>query len=203
MKKFILMTLLCVSSLAIAQNLKATPRTITVNGSTLNTSKEVVYKTKVILSMDNNYYADVPCTTLKELQEKYFGELKKQSLDISKFVEDELAYSTMGYRTNGIVYRFETKSKDDIVKVLGLKMSQVQTSYVKVKSLLTQGEIKTLTKAALKDARQNAEMVADVSGEKLGNIYSISGNYGPNEDWTALTSDEDYFRLTVVYTLLD
>ena len=203
MKKFILMTLLCVSSLAIAQNLKATPRTITVNGSTLNTSKEVVYKTKVILSMDNNYYADVPCTTLKELQEKYFGELKKQSLDISKFVEDELAYSTMGYRTNGIVYRFETKSKDDIVKVLGLKMSQVQTSYVKVKSLLTQGEIKTLTKAALKDARQNAEMVADVSGEKLGNIYSISGNYGLNEDWSALTSDEDYFRLTVVYTLLD
>ena len=203
MKKFILMTLLCVSSLAIAQNLKATPRTITVNGSSLNTSKEVVYKTKVILSMDNNYYADVPCTTLKELQEKYFGELKKQSLDISKFVEDELAYSTMGYRTNGIVYRFETKSKDDIVKVLGLKMSQVQTSYVKVKSLLTQGEIKTLTKAALKDARQNAEMVADVSGEKLGNIYSISGNYGLNEDWSALTSDEDYFRLTVVYTLLD
>lgn len=203
MKRFILMVLLCVSTFAISQNSTGNPRTITVQGSAVRSSKNIVYKTNITLSLENNYYADNPCGTIEELEEKYFTELKKQHIDKSKFVKDELAYAGTGYRKNRTMYRFETPSKDEILKVVGIKMGQVQTSYVQVKTLLDQDEIKALTKMALKDARNNANMVAEITGEKLGKIYSISGNYGAYEYWRTPSSDEDYFRLTVVYTLID
>lgn len=204
MKQFILVILLCISTFGIAQN-STSERTITVYGSAKKNSVELIYKTDVTLSLESGYYAENPCTTLEELEAKYFEELKNLNIDTSKFIRDDLAYAASGYRKDGTVLRFETKDKAEILKVTSIRMTQAMPSYVQVKSVISEAEIKILTKQALADARKNAELLAESAGEEVDKIYSIGGSYSSDGDeyWRSPSIDPEYYRLTVVYTLKD
>lgn len=202
MKHLIIILLLGISTFGIAQTTNA-KRTITVYGSVVKPSDNAIYKTDITLTLDSGYYGDGPCQTLDELMEKYYAEIKKQNIDPSKFTRDDLAYVSTGYRKDGTVLRFETTDKNEIIKVTSVKMGQVFPSYVQMKSILSESEIKRLTKKALENARQNAEVLAEIAGEQIDQIHAISGSYDSASDayWQSPTADSDYFRLTVVYTL--
>ncbi|WP_400078156.1 hypothetical protein [Winogradskyella sp. R77965] len=204
MKQFILAALLCISTFGMAQTI-TNQRTVTVYGSALKPTNEVLYKTEVTLTMDNGYYDDSPYKTLDDLMAKYYEELKKENVDISKFTRDDLAYVASGYRKKGTTLRFITKDKKEILRVTGIKMAQVMPSYVQVKSETTDEDVKMLTKKALVDARKNAEILTESAGEELDKIYSINSSYSSGYDsyWKSPNSSSEYFSITVVYTLKD
>jgi len=203
-KQFILAALLCVSTLGIAQS-TSTPKTITVYGSVKKQPKKMIYKTEVTLTMDNGYYDDSPYKTLESLMAKYYEELKNLNIDTSKFIQDDLAYAATGYRKGGTVLRFETSNQEEIIKLTSVKMTQVTPSYVQVKSVFSEAEIKAMTKAAVADARKSAELLAEAADEEIDGLYSISGRYnvGADEYWRSANSGPEYFSVTVVYKLKD
>lgn len=202
MKHILIVALFLISNFGIAQN-TTNERTITVYGSTKKIPSVVVYKTDVTLSLENSYYSDNPCATLEELEAKYYEELKKLNIDTSKFTKDDLAYAATGYRKDGTILRFETKNKAEIIEVTSIRMTQVMPSYVQVKSILSESEIKLLTQNALADARKNADFIAEIAGEEVDKIFSIGGSYGSGKDeyWRSPSADSEYFTLTVVYAL--
>lgn len=203
MKQFILIVMFCVSIFGKAQNPTA-EKTITVYGSVEKVLEGGTYKTEVTLSLENGYYGDGPYKTLDELLTKYYEEVKKLNIDTSKFTRADLAYAATGYRKEGTILRYETKSKKDILKVTSIKMSQAMPSYVQVKYKTSEAEIKLLTQKALKDARENAEILTEASGEELDKIYSITSyNLGEDDYWRVPNSNPEFFRITVVYTLKD
>ncbi|MBC2845764.1 SIMPL domain-containing protein [Winogradskyella flava] len=203
-KHFILLMLLLVTTFRGVSAQAIQDRTITVYGSALKTSSDATYKTDITLSLDNNYYSDSPCKTLEELKAKFFEEVKKLNIDTKRFIIDDLAYVATGYRKDGTILHFETKSKDEILKITTIRMAQVMPSYVQVKYSMTDAEIAKLTKDALKDAKKNAEMVAEAAGEEIDKVYAISSyDYGGSSYWTSLNAEEGSFRLTVVYKLKD
>lgn len=204
MKNIIAIVLLLMATFGMAQS-PTNQRSITVYGTAIKSEGNVTYKTDITLSLDSGYYSENPCTTVEELEAKYFAELKKLNIDTSKFTKDDLAYAATGYRKDGTVLRFETKSKAEIVKVTNIKMAQVMPSYVQMKSTLSEVEIKILTQKALVDARKNADLLAETAGEEVDKVFSIGGSYSSGTDsyWRTPTADPEYFRLTVVYTLKD
>ncbi|WP_299123392.1 SIMPL domain-containing protein [uncultured Winogradskyella sp.] len=203
MKHFIIVVLLCISTFGISQN-ATTERTITTYGSVVIESNELLYKTDVTLSLENNYYAENPCTTLEELKEKYFKEVKNRGVDITKFVQDDMAYSATGYRNDGTTLHFETKDKEEMLSVVQIKMAQVMPSYVQVKNIISKDEVKKLAKEAIEEARKNAELLAEVSGEKIDKIHSINSyDLDGNSYWRSPSSGPSYLRLTVIYALKD
>ncbi|NRD20489.1 hypothetical protein HNV08_10560 [Winogradskyella eckloniae] len=203
MKQLILVILLCVSTLGIAQDNKAV-RTITTYGSVEIQSEKKQYKTDVTLSLENNYYAENPCTTLEELKAKYFEAVKKLGVDTSKFVQDDLAYAATGYRKDGTILHFETLEKTEILKVTSINMAQVMPSYVQVRDVVSKNQLKELVNSALKKAKANALLLTEASGEELDRIYSIN-SYDLDGDayWRTPNSGPSYLRLTVVYLLKD
>ena len=204
MKQFIIIALLCISTFGIAQT-TTDKRTVTVYGSAIKPVNEVFYKTEVTLTMDNGYYDDSPYKTLDDLMAKYYEELKKENVDISKFTRDDLAYVASGYRKEGTILKFITKDKKEILKVTGIKMAQIMPSYVQVKSETKEADIILLTEKALINARRNADIIADSMGSEIDEILSINTGYsiGNDDYWRSPNSGPDYFNLTVVYTLKD
>lgn len=203
MKQFIIALLLCVSTLGIAQS-ATSERTISTNGSVAIESKELLYKTDITLSLENNYYAENPCTSIEELKTKYFEAAKNLGVDISKFIQDDLAYAATGYRKGGTLLHFETKDKAEILNVTSINMAQVMPSYVQVKDIISEKQTKELVEKAIAEAQKNANILAEASGEKIDRIYSIN-SYDLDGDsyWRTPSSGPSYLRLTVVYLLKD
>jgi uncharacterized protein YggE len=203
MKQFILAALICISTFGAAQS-TTKERTITTYGSVVIESDELLYKTDVTLSLENSYYADNPCTTLDELKAKYFAEVKKRGVDVSKFIQDDMAYSATGYRNDGTTLHFQTKDKEEMLSVVTIKMAQVMPSYVQVKDVVSEDEVKQLAKKAISEARENAELLAEISGEKVDKIYSINSyDLDGSSYWRSPSSGPSYLRLTVVFLLKD
>lgn len=202
MKHFITTVVICVSLFGFSQQIQPNLKTITVNGSADIISSTVLYKTEVTLSLDNNYYTDNPCTTIDELKAKYFAELKKQGIDTSKFKENQLAYFASGYRKDGTILTYITSDKDEILKVSKLKMGQINAAYVQTKSEVDDNQTAKIIKQAVEDARNNAQLIANASGKKLGEIQSIS-SYDISADtyWQSLNYKHPKLRLTVVFAL--
>lgn len=204
MRQFILLALISISTFGIAQNNLTNHRTITVYGTVEKPLEDVIYKTEVTLTIEKGYYDEGPYKTLNELLTKYYDEVKGLNIDMSKFVRDDLAFAATGYRKEGTILRYQTDNKEDIIKLTSIKMSQVLPSYIQVKSKMTDEQIKSLTEKALKDARNNAEILAEASGGEIDKIFSI-GSYdlGSYTYWRTANSVPEFFRLTVVYTLKD
>lgn len=203
MKQFIVALLLCTSVHGIAQN-PTTERTISTNGSVAIESKELLYKTDITLSLENSYYAENPCTSIEELKTKYFEAAKNLGVDISKFIQDDLAYAATGYRKGGTLLHFETKDKAEILNVTSINMAQVMPSYVQVKDIITEKQTKELVAKAIAEAQNNANILAEASGEKIDRIYSINSyNLDGDSYWRTPSSGPSYLRLTVVYLLKD
>jgi len=85
-----------------------------------------------------------------------------------------MAYSATGYRNDGTILHFQTNNKEEMLSVATIKMAQVMPSYVQVKDVVSEDEVKQLAKKAIKEARKNAELLAEISGEEVDKIYSIN-----------------------------
>ncbi len=200
MKQLALAFLLSFSAVVLAQQVPH-QRLISVNGIAESKSPTLTYKTDVTLTMDNNYYGEGPYNTLAELKTKYYETLTDLGIDTSKFVEDPLAYAATGYRKEGIVLRFETKDEAEILKVTGVRMIQVLPSYVQVKSEISEAQLEHLMTLALEDARKNADLLASTMDVKIKDIHTVVTNYDRSTYWMSPSSDLDYIRVTVSYTL--
>lgn len=200
MKQFILGILLCVSTLGIAQN-TSDKRTISVYGVAEKTTQTITYKTDVTLTLDNSYYTDDPYNSLDELLVKYYEKVDELNIDKSKFTEDKLAYVSSGYRKDGVVLRFETNDKAEILKLTSIRMAQVMPAYVQVKTETPEADMKNLMTAALKNARKKADMLAAINGDKIDKIDSIVSDYDTSTYWQSPNTDSEYVRLSVVFTL--
>lgn len=202
MKNLIITAVLCFSIFGFSQNTQNSVRTITVSGSAEVITKAPLYKTEVTLSLENNYYADNPCTTLDELKAKYFAEIEKQGIDSSKFEDDELRYAATGYRKEGTILIFTTSDKDEVLKINKLKMGQTTPSYVQMKHEVDESQLYKSLKIAMDDAKDNAELIAKASGLELGNIHSVT-NYDSRETtyWQSMNSTPLKLRVTVVYSV--
>ena len=200
MKQLILAILLCVSTLGIAQNTSGR-RTISVYGVAEKTTQTITYKTDVTLTLDNSYYTDDPYNSLDELLVKYYEKVDELNIDKSKFTVDKLAYVSSGYRKDGTVLRFETNDKAEILKLTGIRMAQVMPAYIQVKTETPEADMKNLMTTALKNAREKADMLATINGDKIDEICSIVSDYDTSTYWQSPNTDSEYVRLSVVFTL--
>lgn len=203
MKHLFLTLILCISTLSWAQQTNTLNRTVTAYGTANTDSESNLYKTDVTLSMDN-YYENNPCKTLDELKEKYIEALKKLNVDTSKLTDEPLAFASLGYKTDGTILRFITDSKEEITQLVSLKMPQVKTSYIQMKTNISEKDIEKLLVSAINNANNNATALAKAAKAKIGKVVSISSyNYNKDSYWKSLNNTSEVVRVTVVYQLID
>lgn len=202
MKHFIMVFMFCLAYVSSSQNICNQDATITVYGSAHPTVASVKYKTDITLSLENDYYSNNPCSTLEELKTKYFTEVKKQGIDISKFENDDLGYAALGYRKSGTILRFTTHDKEEILKLNKIKMGQVRSSYVQMKTEMDDTQLEETLQAALKDAEKNAQLMAKAAGKTIEGLHAISSfDLGRKTFWQSINSTPTKLRVTAVYKL--
>jgi hypothetical protein len=199
MKKltFLLAFFLC--SICIAQ----TTNTLEVYGTANFTREAKEYKTTIILSMDQIYYAGTQFSNISELKTAFLSEVKAKGVDASKLVEKPFDYYSLGYQREGTVFDFVTISKDEMIKVLMIKTGGAISQSVQVKAdNLTDAKYNELLGMAIADAKKNADRLASKVNKKAGDIVSISEISAPQTYWTYAMAEE-MLSVKIVYQLLN
>ena len=127
------------------------------------------YIVTIVLSKDLLYNDD--SEEYASLKESFLNKVKACHIDISKLIENEFKYLTIGYKKKGIVFVFETSSKEELVKFLKIRALGIQLHTKNV--LFKEIDIETLSKNAIENARRNAEKIAKNMNKKVGKIIAL------------------------------
>jgi len=201
MKKVFLVILLLGSLWAKAQQSETQSKTVTVYGRALVEREIVGYKATITLNMEQLYYANAGYETLDQLKEKYFEELRKKDINPNKFKEYPLEFLGYGYQGAGTIFKFETSSKEDVLKLSKVKMTGVNITYEK-KSILESEELLNFKKDALAQAQENANRICKAANKKRGELISIADSDLQKVLWIDLyNSYEEYTQVTVSYKI--
>jgi len=199
MKKLaLLIAFLAVTITVSAQQQKSF---IEVTGVTAYKRTVEKYIVSVILSKDVLYNDELE--TYEGMKKKFLDKVKASQVAISKLREDEFLYLTTGYRKQGIVFVFETASKDELIRFMRIKSLGATMHNRNV--VFKQTDIAILSKKAIENARQNAEKIAKNTGQSVGEIIALVDDntieikeaiYDDN------TESEIYYKLGVRFELL-
>lgn len=148
------------------------PNTITVSGVHQYTV-EPEYTVKMIVSLNNVYY-DYERMTFDEIKSNYQEKLSKAGIDTTSLIEDELAYSLVGYEKEGTIIVYKTTSLEMVKKLLSVKSVGVTKSDITSIVTLSNEQTAAYAKAAYDDAKNKAEAIAKKLGRSLGEVVSIS-----------------------------
>lgn len=200
MRKIIVIIALFTAVMAKAQT-KESQRTVSASGSTLIERVTTNYRIKVTLNMDQLYYSDPQCRSLEEFKEKYFTALKEHGFNPSTFEEKKMEFLSLGYQKEGTVLQFESSSKEEVEKLLSVKMTGVTLQY-QFKSVIDLDKKDTLLKLALADAKSNATKLCKLTGSSLGEIISISENSPKSDIWNSYHNGyEEFLSVHVIFEM--
>jgi uncharacterized protein YggE len=172
MKKIILVTIAFISIATATVKAQESKSFIEVVGTTTYKRTVEQYNVTIIITEDALY--NNGSERFAELKETYLTRVKDSGIDTSKLKENEFQYLTTGYVKEGTVLSFETKFKDELIKLLKIKSRGViiYNRYATYKPT----DIEALSKKAIENARQKAEGIAKNINKKLGTIIAIEDN---------------------------
>lgn len=199
MKKLTFLLALLFCSLCIAQ----TANTLEVYGTANFTKEAKEYKTTIVLSMDQMYYAGTQFSNIEELKTAFLSEIKAKGVNTSKLTEKPFDYYSLGYQREGTVFEFVTNSKDEMIKVMMVKTGGATSQTVQVKAdNLSDAKYNELLGIAIADAKKNADRLASKVNKKVGDIVSISEISAQQSYWT-YAMVEEMISVKIVYQLLE
>jgi len=202
MKILIIAFALLLTGVTTAQNIAEIHNTIEVNSS-VNVDKEVIgYRVKIILSLDQLGYGVSDCNSFEELKERYFKKLKEKGIDTDKFKESKIEYLTMYFQKDGTVYNFETKSKEDISKVLSTRINGVSTNSFEYQIDIDNIEYDVLYEEALQKATDKAKKIALKSKRKIGKIAKVTDNSSYYKNWVYYNPQDEFLQFTITFEML-
>lgn len=200
MKRLIFITSLFFAFMVKAQT-KDSRKTVSASGNALIERVTTNYKVKATLNMEQLYYSDPQCRSLEEFKEKYFASLKEQGFDPGSFEEKKMEFLALGYQKEGTVLQYESASKEEVEKLLSVKMTGVTVQY-QFKSILDPAKKDILLKKALANAKSNAMKLCEISGTTLGDVISISESSPKTNMWNSYYNDyEEFLNLHVVFEM--
>ena len=133
------------------------------------------YCIKMVLSLQNINF-DRPTVTFSDIREEYMEKLVDEGIAGKPGVqlkEDPLAYSLMGYETEGNLIEYKTKSLKMAQKFLSIKSDGVFKSESIMWIELTDEEMAEYSKAAFENAKEKATIIAKNIGKSLSDVIYI------------------------------
>ncbi len=201
MKKIITTFVILVTLATYSQQNDSQQQTVSVSGSAKIDRELTKYKAKITLNLEQAYYSNPECKTVKEFKSLYFEKLEKYGVDTSKLEENKIEFMTYGYQKGGTVFTFETALKSEIEKFTAVKLGGVSVVF-SFKFEITELEQEQLVKTALKDATKNAEKVCKAIDRELGKIVSISERTPMGAVWKSYQQEyEEYTTVNVTYAM--
>lgn len=177
---------------------------IEVTGEVTYNRKPKTYIAEVMISKDFCYSYDGESINFEELKNNFFQKVKDKGIDQTKFTENKLEFLVNNYRNKGSFYKFTTKNKEELIKLLKIRANGIQfrNQMVSFKDLTT-SEAKELKQKALKNAKIKAEEYATIINKKVGEVLYIKDyNYSNVSPESLYYSNyQKSYKVTVAYSL--
>lgn len=127
----------------------------------------------------------------EEIKKSFFAKAKAAGFEENRFKEDQMGYLALQYNRDGNLYSFETRSKEELLKVTKLANSgygivSIISTKLKYKPLKDRQK---LLNAALLNSKETAATIGKSINKKIGEILMVS-DYNDLE----LMSDDSYYR---------
>jgi len=163
------------------------------------------YVVGVVISLALIYESSDTTTTIEMLKEQYFKKLTKVNFDTKKLKEDKFGYLGLGFQKEGFLFMFETASKEECMRILGvnLKGTQVYSKYLIYE--LNQEVSAEFAEKAIEKAKIKAELIANIAGKKIGDVLElVDSNVSENKEMLYYdnTGEKGYYKVVVKYELL-
>ena len=130
------------------------------------------YCIKMIVSLQNINY-DRPTATYEDIRQEYMEKLVDEGIagqPNAQLKEDSLAYSLMGYETEGNIIEYRTRSLQMAQKFLSIKSDGVFKSDSVMWIELTDEEMTAFAYGAFEDAKKKASKIAGRLGKSIGEV---------------------------------
>ncbi|MDO6516011.1 hypothetical protein [Zobellia uliginosa] len=201
----ITLLLLFLCSLSMAQQ---QPNTIKVNARATYIDPEPVFKADISLT---DSYSDQSINKIQidQLRAHFKKLIEENGLSWKDIKEHPgtFGFETMGYKKEGIIYQYETKSAENMRQFLKIKSPLIQslntTSYIQI----DKSEAEKITQMAFDKSYEQASLLAKTMNKDLGDIISVQENgsvYG-KQYGVSLYYDrppgEFYYDIVVTYEL--
>lgn len=207
MKTQVITLLSCIlCGLAIAQQ---QPNTIKVSAKTVYVDPEPTYNAEVSLSAayagsDNNMM------TMNQMKAHFKKTFEESGLSWESIKEHDgpFGFETMGFKQEGVIYKYKTISVEEMKKFLNIKMPILQRQDITSSIELDPQEAEKIIQMTLDKSYKKAALLAKAMKREIGKVISISENTGSligKPYATSLyydrTPGEFYYDLVVVYEL--
>lgn len=167
-----------VTSISAAQNNETF---IDVQGAAAYTKEVDRYQLEITISPNAYYSYDGAKPTTKEMKEGFFEHMKENGFEEGRFkLVKTVEYYRENYNQDGMVYSFDTGSKDEFAKLMGIKSLNGVNITNKAVTYKPLADRESVIAAALEEARKNAAIVAEALGKKLGGIIAVFDHYVPS-----------------------
>lgn len=158
------------------------------------------YRAKISIGLDFVYYPDNFEGTFEDLRRNYFQELTAKGIDPTKFEERKMEYLNLGYQKKGTLLIYETPSKDDILKFLETKMQGVSAIFEQ-EVIIEDSTYKKALAEAYKNAQEKAVIMSEITGKKLGDIITVSGDNIIKSAWISHGKYDEFIYVKLVYQI--
>jgi len=151
--------------------------TISVGGRAVYVDPSPVYK--AVVSLSNSLLGG--SSERKELDELvmlFKEDLRKNGIPWSQITKNPytFGYEVLGYQDPGNIYQFTTESVASMISFLDLKTPGLQKLNSVSEISIDQDEAKSIMRAALDNAQQKAQIIAETMGKELGEIIKIEAH---------------------------
>ncbi|MCG8322143.1 MAG: SIMPL domain-containing protein [Cytophagales bacterium] len=184
------------------------PSTIEVMGTTYFKPDNLTYRVQVVISLSFIYnQVDIP---LPDLLDEYFKRITSLGIDKKEFKEDKTAYLALSYEKKGTLFLFDTTSRETFEQVLSVKTSASGLRPATASVTLSPEKSRELATAAIANARERAQGIAEGQDRKIGKILHIKDHqpgkvHNLHSNSTHLDFDANYeypYPVTVTFELL-
>lgn len=179
---------------------------IEVRGSAKFTRVVDRYIVDILISDDFYNYAYEDKPSFDSLKSSFFRKAKQAGLSETSFKEDKLGYANIQYGAKGTLYRFETASADELIKLHGIANGKLGANAVaktvRYKPLDNEEQV---IENALRDGREKATKIARSINKKLGDIIYVndynSADANAEEHYYHKTLGEQYYTLSIKFAM--
>lgn len=144
--------------------------------------------------------------SFEELKTAFFAKAKAAGFEESRFKEDKMGYLALQYFREGSLYTFETRNKEELIKVNKLAngggVVTIVSTRLKFKPVQDSGK---LFDSAFRDSKEKAESIAKAINKKLGGVLMIIDyngvEQGSDEGFYYKPATDLYYYLTVKFSI--
>ncbi|MDR6571287.1 hypothetical protein MRBLMN1_005336 [Chitinophaga ginsengisegetis] len=143
--------------------------------------------------------------TYEDIKKAFFAQAKAAGFEESRFKEDKMGYQTLQYYREGSLYTFETRSKEELLKVAKLANGVVVNIISTRSKFKPVKDSKKLYETAFSDSKEKAASIAKAINRKLGAAITVtdlsSPEPGSEENLTYRPVTDQYYYLSVKFLI--